>query len=297
MREFDGAVLFVDILGISALTTTASPLVSQVDFDALNAKTGASGGNQLYCANLLSKFRRNLTNCESRNLKIAQLSDCAFLWSQDSRLVVRAAQALFLKNIETGVFARGGMTFGQIIEPEKTRKSLGQFVCGEAVTRAAKLEGTGKGARIFIDREIGGQQILGLSPRAFEGLPNPSNYRVVDEFLWFSCPAETENAAEKINRVRKIIDLIGKFKHAPTLRWNAASFAGRVHLGATVERLSVEVKKLCHEEAYSEPHFALQTSELFQELYQDGEYVLEELNKFENKADRWYHSNSGRLQP
>lgn len=59
------------------------------------------------------------------------------------------------------------MTFGQIIEPEKTRKSLGHFICGNAVTRAAKLESVGKGARIFIDREIGGRQIEGVSPKAF----------------------------------------------------------------------------------------------------------------------------------
>lgn len=188
MREYDGAVLFVDILGISALTTSSAPIVIEQDFKALAPRAKKTGGNQLFCARLLSVFRKNLLQCQTKGLNIAQLSNCAFLWAEDVSLVVKAAKVLFEKNSETGVFARGGMTFGQIIEPEKTNRSLGQFICGNAVTRAAQLEGSGKGSRIFIDREIGGCQIQGISPNAFEALANPADYRMIDEFTWFSCP-------------------------------------------------------------------------------------------------------------
>ena len=59
MREYDGAVLFVDILGISALTMSSAPIVIEQDFKALNLRKGKAGGNQLFCARLLSVFRKN----------------------------------------------------------------------------------------------------------------------------------------------------------------------------------------------------------------------------------------------
>ncbi len=287
MQIYDGAVLFVDILGISALTTSKKPLVNRHDFDALNGKTGHVESNQLFCANMLSQFRKNLNGCKMPDLRIAQLSDCAFLWSSEVDLVVLAAQKLFMENAETGIFARGGMTYGQIIEPDKTDISLGRFVCGEAVTKAAKLEGTGKGSRVFIDRKIGGRQFCDVSPRAFEGLPNPSDYRVVDEFLWFSCPKCLETPSGKANRLTTLLGLIGRFRYAPSFRWNAGSAPGRVHLGATIERLSVATRELAREMDIEEPHFALQTSEIFQDLYHGDQHSVESHNTFGNRVSNW----------
>lgn len=293
MKEYDGAVLFVDILGISALTTTENPLVSAQDFKALNSKSKQVGGNQLFCASLLSKFRKNLHECKTEGLSIAQLSDCAFLCSRDESLVVHAAHKLFLKNTKTGILARGGMTFGQIIEPEKIRKSLGYFICGNAVTRAARLEGTGKGARVFIDREIGGRRIQGVSPEAFAGMPNPSDYRIIDEFLWFSCPREFSDHSEKLIRLKELVSLLMCFKSSPCFRWNAASSHGRIHLGATIERLSEAAKKLCGEAHVQLPHFALQSSEIFQELYEDEQYSEQAHTKNLIKLERWANQMFG----
>ncbi|MBU2937009.1 MULTISPECIES: hypothetical protein [Pacificibacter] len=268
MKEYEGAVLFVDILGISALTTSSVSIVEEIDFRALNPCSKKSGGNQFFCALLLSKFRENLRKCKTTNLKIAQLSDCAFLWSRNESVVVDAAKTLFERNAESGVFARGGMTYGQIIEPNKTNKRMGQFICGNAVTRAAQLEGSGKGSRIFIDREIGGRQIQGTSPKAFESLAILSDYRMIDEFLWFSCPDSSELRAEKIERLKNLIMLRIRFQHAPTFRWNAASKHGLVHLGATIERLVAASRQLCDELELNLPQNTWYTSEQIQNLYE-----------------------------
>lgn len=293
MKEYTGAVLFVDILGISALTTSEKPLVTDQDFKALSSRPKKSGGNQLFCARLLSQFRSNLHECKVNDLKIAQLSDCAFLWSKNESLVVQAAQKIFHKNTNTGIFARGGMTFGQIIEPEKTRVSLGQFICGNAVTRAAQLETMGKGARVFIDREIGGRRIDGISSSAFEGMPNPSDYRIIDEFAWFSCPTDFSDHAEKIARLNELVGLLVRFKSCPSFRWNAASAHGRIHLGATIERLCKAAIELCEEIKVQPPQFAIQTSELFQEMYSDEQYSVEEHQKGMVKLKKWATQMSG----
>jgi hypothetical protein len=287
MKVYTGAVLFVDILGISALTTSEKSLVTDQDFMALSGGSEKVGGNQIFCARLLSKFRSNLHECRMSDLKIAQLSDCAFLWSENESLVVHAARKIFRKNTNAGIFARGGMTFGQIIEPEKTRMSLGKFVCGDAVTRAAQLEAVGKGARIFIDREIAGRKVDGISPRAFEGLSNPSDYRIIDEFVWFSCPAELSDHAEKLTRLKELVGFIVHFKSFPSFRWNAASLHGRIHLGATIERLSKAATELCDEAKVQPPHFAIQTSEIFQEMYRDTQYSIQEHQRYTGKLQKW----------
>lgn len=287
MREYEGTVLFVDILGIGALTTSAKEIVIPKDFEALRAKSSKNRGNQLFCANLLSKFRKNLANCKIEGLKIAQLSDGAFMWSEKNSLVVSAAQKIFEKNAEAGIFARGGMTFGQIIEPDKTKVSIGEFICGEAVTRAVHLEGTGKGSRIFIDREIGGRPYLGVSPSTFEGLANPSDYRVVDEFLWFSCSKEIETKKEKLARLKNLLKLIGRFSHSPVFRWNATSDAGRIHLGATIERMGFEADKICKQLCVDTPHFFVRTSESYRETYNDDQYSSERLEKAFAVIEQW----------
>ena len=285
MKEYDGAVLFVDILGISALTTSKKPLVTAHDFDALKFQN--AGGNQLFCASLLSKFRKNLHACNAKGLKVAQLSDCAFLWSKNESLVVQAAEKLFFENTRTGILARAGMTYGQIIEPIKTRKSLGHFICGNAVTRAAQLEGSGKGARVFIDREIGGRHIDGVSAQAFDGMANPSDYKVIDEFIWFSCPKELSDYSEKSDRINKLVSLLVSFKSSPKLRWNAASLHGRIHLSATIKRLCKAATDLCEEIDVQPPHFVIQTSELFQELYNDHQYSDQQHEKDLFKLKKW----------
>jgi hypothetical protein len=242
LRTYEGAVLFVDILGIGALTTTTSRLVEEADFSAVEA-TVAEGDNQVYCAVLLSKFRKNLMVCQSAGrhagLKVAQLSDSAFIWCEDAGAVVEAATTLFWLNLHNGIFARAGMAFGQIVEPEKTATSIGRFICGEAVTRAVGLEAAGKGARIFVDTDLPARRMSGVSVTAFQGLPNASDFRMIDEFLWFSVPNFLPLSRDfERQQFSRLIGALGMMRYSPMFRWNEASAQGRVHLGATLERVS-----------------------------------------------------------
>lgn len=236
--------------------------------------------NQLFCAKLLSTFRKNLIECRADGLSIAQLSDCAFLWSEQIDLVAEAAISIFIKNTERGIFARGGMAYGQVIEPNKTKVSLGRFVCGEAVTRAVELEGVGKGARIFIDREIGGRMFKDISPRAFDGMVSSVDFSMIDEISWFSCPRQLESRSKKASRLKSLINMIGAYRYSPMFRWNAASAHGRVHLGATIERLSLAARSLAKEIEVDPPHFALTTSEIYQEAYDEDQYSSGRLESF-----------------
>ena len=81
MRVYKGAVLFIDVLGISALTKAKKDTVTKEDFAAFGQTKRVSLRNQVFCAVLLTRLRRNLRSGTRRKLRIAQLSDCAFIWS------------------------------------------------------------------------------------------------------------------------------------------------------------------------------------------------------------------------
>lgn len=249
VKEYNGAVLFIDILGIGALTIGNSIEIKQADFDAHGISTPISISNQSFCAYLLAKFRKNLRSIECKNLKMAQLSDCAFLWSVDPNLVLNAARELMKLNLEAGVFCRAGLSFGQIVEPDKNYKELGKFICGEAVTPAVQMESNGKGARIFIDTEIGGQANLKFPPKAFTQLTNASDFRAVDEFSWFRAGAENlsnniSTKDEAIISINELLKMIGLLCFSPLYRWNSVGFQGKGQIGSSIERLSIEILSL-----------------------------------------------------
>ena len=139
MQEYEGAVLYVDILGIAELTSGNSIETLASDFEAINARSDLSISNQTFCALLLSIFRKHLASVKREEVNVSQLSDCAFVWSKSPNLLLDAARSLMWKNLRSGVLCRAGMAYGQIIEPDKTNRSIGRFVCGDAVTRAAHL--------------------------------------------------------------------------------------------------------------------------------------------------------------
>ncbi|KQU08037.1 hypothetical protein [Rhizobium sp. Leaf453] len=245
MREYDGAVLFVDILGVGALTTSPKTIVEMADFAAHSRHSKPVVSNQYFCAILLSQFRRNLMAVDSDGLFVAQLSDSAFLWSKNTNLVLEAARKLFWLNAYSGVLARAGMAFGQIVEPEKVASHLGKFVCGEAVTRAVGLEQTGKGARIFVDTIIPGQILSHFGPQDFSDMTNASDFSKVDEFVWFGRP-DGHQASGKMtqDQLGSVADLSFLFQSSLLYRWNAASAAGQIQLAATIDRIGTEIVKI-----------------------------------------------------
>ena len=198
---------------------------------------------QCYCPS----FRRNLASLNRTKVNVSQLSDCAFLWSRKPNLILDAARVLMWANLRSGVLCRAGISFGQIVEPDKTNREIGRFVCGDAVTRAAYLERSGKGVRTFVDTVLPRLADLEYTPSKFSNLKNASDYTVIDEFRWFTYhhdQFEEPTTCGVEAAVNDILEVIGLLKHSPRYRWNASTNAGRLHIECTIERLSVELKHL-----------------------------------------------------
>lgn len=267
MNIYEGAVLFVDILGVGALTKAKDDTVTAEDFAAFGARRKENLRNQVFCAVLLTQFRRNLRKYKSSELRIAQLSDCAFIWSKDVDAVVEFARKLFWENLNTGLLCRAGMTFGEIVEPEKIGQKIGDFVCGEAVTRAVELEETGKGSRIFIDRHIGGKILRNTPADVFVPVTSAIDYRLADEYAWFALPPSGDVAYRTPpEHIMSIIDASLRLRFKPQFRWNAESPQGRIHVGATIDRLQTFAISHCKRHGLPFPQFPFLSCETYMEM-------------------------------
>ncbi|MBG0757371.1 hypothetical protein [Vibrio cidicii] len=245
MKEYLGAVFFVDILGVGALTQ-GKVAIQQSDFSAHRFSAPKSNPNSehIFCAKLLMKFRRILNKVMKHNgVKVAQLSDCAFIWSDNADLVLEAAREIMWETASNGVLCRGGMSYGEIVEPKTVNVSLGKFICGKAVTQAVKLEGSGKGARVFIDDTVPSEVIHSIQPEAFRQSINPKDYSFVDEFLWNLYPMTLDrlhilNSTNSKDRLKKILPLVSLLRFSPKYRWNTLSREGKVQVASTIDSIS-----------------------------------------------------------
>lgn len=191
------------------------------------------------------KFRRILNDTMKKNNKInvAQLSDGAFIWSNNTDLVLEAARDIMWKTTSSGILCRGGLAYGEIVEPDKVNIKLGKFICGKAVTKAVKLEGTGKGARVFIDDEIPSKTSPHIPDEAFRPSINPLNYSYVDEFMWALFPEKltqtsTKNSSDSKERLKKVLTLISLLRFSPKYRWNVSSGEGKIQVASTIDVVS-----------------------------------------------------------
>ncbi|WP_018676229.1 adenylate/guanylate cyclase domain-containing protein [Riemerella columbina] len=153
IKNYEGAVFFVDILGISALTNGAIPLKNEDFKPWLNDRKLYT--NQFLGASILTEFRKLLSSIKGKNSKITitQLSDCAFIWSEDILEVLVFCSKFMHQAIKNGILCRGGLAYGEIIETKQPH-NLGRFILGDAVTQAAKLESQSKGCRVLINRGL-----------------------------------------------------------------------------------------------------------------------------------------------
>lgn len=249
MREYSGAVLFIDILGFGALTS-GHGTISVQDFLAHGFSDRAIS-NQMFSAFILSKFRKQLIEVRDKSDKVSvsQLSDCAFIWSSDADAVLEFARDIMWKLSSVGVFCRAGLSYGEILEPEKTALSIGDYICGSAVTKAVRNEGMGKGARVFVDEKFP-SQCSPYQSDAFKPRISKVDYRIVDEFCWFlypnpmeaSYPSHQENA--KKERARFIIELVGKYLYDPRYSWNTISRQGTTQIAATIDIIATSYNEL-----------------------------------------------------
>src|SRR3569833_609009 len=136
MRDM-GEVIFVDILGMSALTNNKISLTNE-DYSFWLDQHGKKYTDQYLAASILAEFRQILIELK-KNFKfvtVSQLSDCAFVWSKNITAVVLFASQFMNIAISRGLLCRGGMTYGEIIKTNQNHQ-LGRFIVGKAVTDAA----------------------------------------------------------------------------------------------------------------------------------------------------------------
>lgn len=264
----NGTVLFVDILGFGALTKeefvvspdTIDGFYSLYHVNGLNSESVSP--NQLIAAWTLSTFRESLNflSLAYPGIHIAQLSDCAFIWSEDHAQVLKATHLLMWRLTASGILARGGLASGSIVVHKDASPQLGKFILGDAVTRAVALEGKGKGCRIFTDPQTvtnlyenfpgktkSAVQSAKVYNEVFKPLVNPLDYSAVDEFRWY-----LYINFEKLERKKFILNpntealamgaLISLLRGSPNFSWNCQTKAGAIHIASSMDFISKAVE-------------------------------------------------------
>jgi hypothetical protein len=208
--------------------------------------------NQNLAASILAKFREILLKISEdyKSVTISQLSDCAFVWSENIKDVIIVANNIMSNCISEGVLCRGGLAYGEIIETSQSHK-LGRFILGNAVTEAVKLEGIAKGCRIMINDEFPGNLFTANENFSndiyplFQSFINPLDFETYDEFKWYFVPFMNDTFSFKdINTKKKAfytnhrLKLANKIGLDPKFSWNARNSLGNIHLKSSINFLS-----------------------------------------------------------
>ena len=257
LKEKEGAVFFVDILGFSALTQDKIKLKDS-DFDKrdipyqFNVKH-----NQLLAALILVKFRKILDNYKNRDVRISQLSDGAFIWSENICDVIIVAHDIMWNCIKGGILCRGGLSCGDFIETDKEYR-LGRLILGSAVTEAAKLESSGvKGMRILINTNLNkylknyDKKFYGKINTLFQPIQDLSGKKQHHEFRWYDIPKISKSVQnlknlereKRINAIRERFYLAALLKFDSRFAWNEANDQGKVHIQASLDFILANEKE------------------------------------------------------
>ena len=161
--------------------------------------------------------------------------------------------------IKSGVLCRGGIAYGNIVEPDRVNTSLGRFVLGEAATKAVDMEKSGKGCRIFSDvdlpSEISGKKLFRHEP--FHGNKNPNDCSITDEFRWYLFPNGISNHEyhDRNNKasVLAIMKAVSMLKYSPMFGWNVSNRAGEIQVASSIDTLTSGVSILAPELNYNMP--------------------------------------------
>jgi hypothetical protein len=273
MKEYnssEGVVFFIDILGMSALTNQEIELTNDDIKRAqkITSRSNIEDYHQYLSASILNDFRSvlNKINTSYQKVKVAQLSDAAFIWSADLIHAVESASDCMWQLINKGIFCRGGISFGEIMEPTtgKNKASIGKYIVGSAVTNAVNNEKKGKGCRIFADQDFGlflnsciGKYFIGH--KLVQPIIIPTDYSIIDEFKWYLLPDSkylkkySLTRKDKMNISEKIFILISKLQHSPLFSWNSQSKEGKVHLASSIDPISETLVSLSGVEDFRRP--------------------------------------------
>lgn len=258
MLNNKGYVFFVDILGFSALTQYQINL-NEEDYKARVLKHN-QWDNSYFAAEILIEFREVLLEVKKEipAINIAQLSDCAFLWSDNIwTLLCSVHLTMWLMIQERGILCRGGLGLGSMVGAKREPKAFGEFVVGSAVTMAVKNEGIFKGPRIAMDPSFP-QELWNYKKKndlklgyklindIFHECENPINYQFVDEYRWYLCNKEQFDRVTKEHSVtndekkevtRDRIILCNSLIYDPRMRWNTIN-EGNTHIQAGIKAIS-----------------------------------------------------------
>lgn len=256
MRSYKGAVFFVDILGFTALTKGQIKDITDEDYAAWGVTDTSSQPHNFLAATIIVEFRDVLHQLKNRYPKVhvGQLSDCAFIWSDDVMLLIQSLHFVMWTLIQQkGILCRGGVAYGEIVEVENVDYNLGAFIVGDAVTRAAKNEGRLKGPRITMDETLPdvlwhslGKSAINVQFAHDIFYPNRSeiDLSVVDEYRWYLCEdSYVPNNSylsfkDQVELTKKRLHLANILRFHPRMGWNSRGADGLVHLMAGEKSLS-----------------------------------------------------------
>lgn len=248
MKSYQGAVLFIDMLGFGDLTRGQLKLTAG-ECEPWKVNVESNAPHQLLAAKLLLAFRKALVSTQNahESVEIAQLSDCCFIWSSDLSCVVDAGRHFMRQATLGGLLCRGGFAYGQIHEPERVKLSLGAFVVGDAVTRAAMLERSGKGTRVFTDEETGREVLKRRRDERFQPLTNPLTGEIVDEWLWYAPQASLRNDGNTRaipGAIKTLVSYHTTLRYSPKLAWSATTPEGRRQIACSIAAVSQQMEEM-----------------------------------------------------
>lgn len=318
-KKIEGAVFFIDILGFGALTRDQITL-SEKDFQPWLESYKQNldfveYNNQFLAASILSSFRNilnDLKNCYP-DVKVAQLSDCAFIWSENISDIVLFANNFMCRAIREGLLCRGGMSYGEIIETETNENnSLGKFILGKAVSNAVELEKAPKGCRILIDEDFPSylsdhdRHFASQISDMFQPFINPLNYSVYDEFKWYLIPDMNKNTFltgitidKSVQWTIERLSLAAELRFGPKYSWNDSSREGFVQIKASIDFLTEwdeKILQIAHEFRWSAEYIHNETSRSYEKCLKVKEvignlnnYKKVSLEKKENKIIKHFY--------
>jgi hypothetical protein len=234
-----GSVCYVDLLGFSYLTKKSKEKYFQKIIDKY-----------------ISNLHENIYNAiKNTNIRYSVMSDSVFLFDEDGcDALIMVLPKIFRNCINSGILLRGGLSHG---EYKITKTKLTEVnIYGDAVTRAVKLENSGKGCRIFIDQNIPSQcTVLTYNPNIFKPYRNYTNYSYIDIFDWplifesyyyrpsISYDVKYEPTKDLSNLLFENYKLFANLRFSPEFLWNVQTTDGLEHIGASIEYISSLIDK------------------------------------------------------
>jgi len=293
--NYESNVLFVDILGIGALTSGAlnvtkehliSHGASQLEIDGVNPKHY----QQFLAARILERFRNLLFSlndkfCDSdknRNVSVAQLSDCVFLWSFDIPSLLKVCYELMFGMIKVGILCRGGIAHGNIFGLKgapQDENSLGEYVVGSAVTQAVQNERKGKGCRVFSDETFFNKVSSTYKDKTsvgqvFKILENPGDCSSFHEINWWLLPKLYEDL-----NYANIYEILLLLKHSPLFAFNTLNDDGVVQLKSSVKNITKSLTALLKSSELPVPEDLKHKVEV-EMGYRDPQVIAQKMNLF-----------------